>query len=439
MAIRRPRLRLLFCAGTPPVGGRVFSLPVGQTLLGRSLPAPHREILLPDDSVLSSVHARLTVSGEDHRVTVEDLGSKNGTFVERQKLARGAGPLELKAGQVLRAGGSLFVLTYEPAQAPDGKVQELVGDSLAVRALRARIEKLASEPVPVLILGDTGTGKEVIAAALHALSGRPGEVLALNCAAIPEDLAESELFGHTDRAFTDAKKRLGVFVSAHGKTLFLDEIADLPETLQPKLLRALEEGKVKPVGSDTLVDAAPRLVAATHQDLAALVEAGGFRRDLYNRLAHFVLKVPPLRERREDILPILLARSRSLPSLTPDLVEDLLLYRWPGNVRELLAVAERLRIDGDSEELREHLRRPFRSPGSAPEIELPTVNSPGGTVPTRPYRLPTPSQERLMELLRQHLGTVATVASVLGVSRRQVQRWMERYGLDPDAFRHPHS
>ena len=439
MAVRRPRLRLLFSAGGQPAAGRVFSLPTGQTLLGRKLPAPHREILLTEDAALSSVHARLTVSGDAYRVTVEDLGSKNGTFIERQKLAPGAAPSTLGAGQILRAGGSLFVLTYEPAQAPDGKVPALLGDSLAVRALRARIVKLAAESVPVLVLGETGTGKEVVAAAVHTLSGRPGELLALNCAAIAENLAESELFGHADRAFTDAKKRLGAFASAHGRTLFLDEIADLPESIQPKLLRALEEGKVRPVGSDADVDAAPRLVAATHQDLEGLVEAGEFRRDLYNRLAHFVLKIPPLRERREDILPILFAHGRALPALTPDLVEELLLYSWPGNVRELLAVAERLRIDGDSEELRAHLRRPPHPRDSSEESDDLPDEPKGALTPARPYRLPTPPRAQLVELLTEHMGTVAAVANSLRVSRRQVQRWMDRYDLSPDAFRRPHS
>lgn len=442
MAVRRPRLRLLFSAGGPPVMRRVFSLPTGQTLLGRKLPSPHREILLPEDAALSSVHARLTVSGDTYRVTIEDLGSKNGTFIERQKLAPGAPPSTLEAGQVLRVGGSLFVLTYEPAQAPDGKVPQLIGESLEVRALRARITKLAAESVPVLVLGETGTGKEVVAAALHRLSGRPGELLALNCAAIAENLAESELFGHTDRAFTDAKKRLGIFASAHERTLFLDEIADLPESLQPKLLRALEEGKVRPVGSDISIDAAPRLVAATHQDLEGLVEDGEFRRDLYNRLAHFVLKIPPLRERREDILPILFGNGRELPALRPDLVEDLLLYDWPGNVRELLAVAERLRIEADTEELRAHLRRPSRLRGSGEEIDaLPgdPKGAPAAPAPARPYRFPTPSRAQLVQLLSEHQGTVAAVANALRVSRRQVQRWMARHNLSPDAFRHPHS
>jgi DNA-binding NtrC family response regulator len=440
LIIRRPRLRLLYTAKRVCRAGHVFSLPSGPTLIGRKLPEPHREIVLADDSTLSSVHTRMVVTEDEQRVMVTDLGSKNGTFIGRRAVPQGDGALELRDGEVLRVGGSFFVLRYEPAHTPDATIPTLLGDSLAMRALRARIEKLAPESMPVLLLGETGTGKDVVANALHVHSGRQGELVALNCAAIPEQLAESELFGHVAHAFNNARRRPGAFVSAHEKTLFLDEIADLPEETQPKFLRALEEGRVRPVGSDTSVIARPRIVAATYQNLQALVDAKEFRPDLYNRLAHVVLRLPPLRERREDILPILMQAGRASDVLPPDLIEDLLLYDWPGNVRELLVVAERLRIEGDSEELRDLLRQP--RPAQPREVEsLPepltdaTSSSPSQSSRSRPYRLPMPTRDQLITLLQKHNGTVRSVAQDLSCSRRQIQRWMEHYQIDADLFR----
>ncbi len=440
LIIRRPRLRLLYTAKRICRTSHVFSLPAGPTLIGRKLPPPHREIVLAEDTTLSGVHTRLVVTEDEQRVMVTDLGSKNGTSIGRREVPNGEAALELRDGEVLRVGGTFFLLRYEPAQAPDAAIPTLLGDSLAIRALRARIEKLSPESMPVLLLGETGTGKDVVANALHVHSGRPGELVALNCAAIPEQLAESELFGHVAYAFTNARRRPGAFVSAHERTLFLDEIADLPEEIQPKFLRALEEGKVRPVGSDTPVIARPRIVAATHQNLQVLVDAKEFRPDLYNRLAHAVLRLPPLRERREDILPILVQAGRASDALPPDLIEDLLLYDWPGNVRELLAVAERLRVEGDSEELRDLLRQPRTAqPHEAASLPEPlidgTSSSPSARSRSRPYRLAVPARDHLIALLQQHNGTVMAVAEELSCSRRQIQRWMEYYSIEADLFR----
>jgi two-component system response regulator HydG len=236
---------------------------------------------------------------------------------------------------------------------PSLTAQRLLGDSPSMRHLRALIERVASARTPVLITGETGTGKELVALAIHADGPRgEGPFVAVNCAALPEALLESELFGHTRGAFTGAaQSRRGLFAEAHQGTVFLDEIGDMPLPLQAKLLRVLQSGEVRQVGSETarLVDV--RCVAATHKDLARLVEKGLFREDLFFRLDVLQVAVPPLRDRVEDI-PILidhfLARSleqapRSpLAGFEPEAMQAVLRYGWPGNVRQLENLVERL-------------------------------------------------------------------------------------------------
>jgi DNA-binding NtrC family response regulator len=229
----------------------------------------------------------------------------------------------------------------------------LVGRSTAMRAVFEMVARIADADVPVLLTGETGTGKTTIAAALHARSQRASApFVAVNCAAIPEQLLESELFGHTRGAFTGATQASqGLFAEADQGTLFLDEIGELQPALQAKLLHVIERGVVRPIGGTRERRVHTRILAATNLDLAAAVRAGEFREDLYYRLALIVLEIPPLRDRREDI-PLLVEQSlesarRRYPTAVPRRVGDevmaaFLAYRWPGNVRELAHLIERL-------------------------------------------------------------------------------------------------
>ena len=234
--------------------------------------------------------------------------------------------------------------TDRPAADAPGRFG-MIGESDAMQRVFERIERVADADVPVLIQGETGTGKELVAQAMHDRSRRArGPFVAVNCAAVPPNLLESELFGHVRGAFTDAvRDRAGHFVEADGGTLFLDEIGDMPLQMQAKLLRVLQEGEVRPVGGSKTVRVDVRVVAATHRDLAAMCREGGFREDLYFRLAVVEVALPPLRERGGDAALIAtqlvdrLARDvgRPAPSLSPAALRALAAWRWPGNVREL--------------------------------------------------------------------------------------------------------
>lgn len=437
----RPRLRLLYSPITGIAKSRLHSLPIGQTWIGRELAPSQEGITVSDDPGVSSVHAVIEVTDNDYHVRIADWRSKNGTYIGRTRIAGNKEWHPIKEGDLLRVGSTFFMLRNEPSQVADAEVPSLIGVSRAIRELRARIARLAVEVVPVLLSGETGTGKEVVARALHQLSKRSGEFIAINCAAIPESLAESELFGHAERSFTGAHARLGVFRRAHRGTLFLDEIGDMAQELQSKLLRVLEDRLVTPVGSDRPVPVDVRIIAATHHDLRADADAGSFRSDLHARLAHLQLDLPPLRARREDVLPLLLhAWAEAAEVLRAELVQELLLYDWPQNVREVLSIAERLRIDGVTAVLETLQRR--RNPSASVRIEAEDAESsdsgstrPVSPPPSRPYRLQVPTKEQLESLLDKYLGTVRSVAEELKCSRRQVQRWLELHDLDADKFR----
>ncbi|QRK04774.1 sigma-54-dependent Fis family transcriptional regulator [Archangium violaceum] len=238
-----------------------------------------------------------------------------------------------------------------------GALGSLIGRSAPMRTLYELVERVAHSDAPVLVRGESGSGKELVARALHSEGlRRQGPFVAVNCTALPHALLESELFGHVKGAFTGATTaRRGLFVEADGGTLFLDEIGDMPPELQAKLLRVLEDGEVRAVGADGARDVDVRIVAATHQDLEARVKEGRFRADLFYRLNVVSLRIPPLRERREDI-PMLVehfvaqARARNtrspVTSLAPEVLAELVRMPWPGNVRELENLVERLVVLG---------------------------------------------------------------------------------------------
>jgi DNA-binding NtrC family response regulator len=230
-------------------------------------------------------------------------------------------------------------------------LEELVGESAAIRSVRELVARIAPSDSTVLISGESGTGKEVVARALHRGSSRvSGPFVAVNCAALPEHLLESELFGHVRGAFTDARSnRVGLFAQASGGTLFLDEVGEIPLSVQPKLLRALEDRRVRPVGGDRETEVDVRIVAATNRDLRALADEGRFREDLYFRLAVMEVEIPPLRARGHDVLLIAQRElekratraGKEMRGFAPEAAQVLLSYPFPGNVRELQNTIER--------------------------------------------------------------------------------------------------
>ena len=377
-----------------------------------------------NDNRVSRLHVTVTRAGSG--VVLLD-SSTNGTFVEGRRVQSATA----EDGDVVRVGESFLLVRAEHDDADDADVPGLSGVSRAMRALRTEVALVARSMAPVVILGESGTGKELVARAIHALSKRPGELVPVNCAAIPETLAESTLFGHVAGSFTGAKSDSpGLFRAAHRGTLFLDEIGEIPAVVSAKLLRVLEDGVVAPVGSTRGTPVDVRVVAATHRELGADVVSGKFRGDLYARLAAIVVRTPPLRERREDILPLL---TRALEGaghdarvpLDGDLVEALLLHPWRFNVRELLRVAEELALRGrgkarlDLELVASRLEPLARDEASAPVSERPSDG------PDQE----SPSAEQVRELWERHGGNVTRIARALGRSRRQVARYLDAQGL----------
>jgi two-component system response regulator AtoC len=306
--------------------------------------------------------------------------------------------------------------------------EELLGESPAMGKLRALVGRVAAADAPVLITGETGAGKELVARAIHRRGAHPeGPFVAVNCAALPEALLESELFGHARGAFTDARAaRVGLFVQAHGGTLFLDEISELSPSLQPKLLRALQERCVRPVGGSEEVPFDARLIAATNRDLEAAVEAGRFREDLFFRLDVLPIAVPPLRARGNDVL--LLAQhfareyaertGRSALGLSRAAAEMLCDYAWPGNVRELQNAIERAGALADhdhllAEDLPERIRNHRRNDALA-------TDDPAALVP-----LEVVEQRYVARVLEATGGNKTLAARILGVDRKTLYRKLE--------------
>jgi DNA-binding NtrC family response regulator len=311
----------------------------------------------------------------------------------------------------------------------EGAAEELLGESDAMRRLRALVLRVARSDAPVLVKGETGTGKELVARAIHRHGARPdGPFVAINCATLPETLLESELFGHARGAFTDARAaRTGLFVQASGGTLFLDEIGELARALQPKLLRALQERCVRPVGAAEEVPFDARLVAATNRDLESAVEEGRFREDLFFRLDVLPVEVPPLRARGGDVL--LLAQhfarqyatriGRPALGLSRAAAERLGDYDWPGNVRELQNAIERATAlcdhdlilpDDLPERIRGHRRAPTLLAGDDPSALVP---------------LEVVEQRYIAHVLAATGGNKTLAARILGVDRKTLYRRLE--------------
>ena len=431
----RPTLRLVYSGESGIVSAAPIVLAPGLTGIGRDPAASAtKAIQLPSDHRASRSHAR--VHREGRAVRIVDEQSKNGTFVNGRRIDQA--PLE--DGDVLRVGDSFFIHRLETAPAGDThdtSLSSLVGVSPIARALRQRLTALASERATVLLLGESGTGKEVAARALHELSRRPGPFIAVNCGALPNELAESLLFGHTAGAYSGAQKsQSGFFRAADRGTLLLDEIGDLPLALQPKLLRALEEHAVTPVGATSPIPCDVRIVAATHRELIRAVKMQEFRGDLYARIAEIPVMLPPLRQRREDVLPLFLhAATDAAARLTPRLVAALLSHAFPYNIRELFKIVSQLRVDTPAGEPYDLLPIVDRLGESEQDSESSDSKSEDAIRLNPESRIPAPSREALTALLTRHRGNISSLARAMGRSRRQIDRWLEGAELDGKDFR----
>ncbi len=317
-------------------------------------------------------------------------------------------------------------------------IGRIIGESEALRTVLAQIEQAAAIDVTVLIRGETGTGKELAARAVHAASDRRrGPLVCVNCAAIPEALLASELFGHVRGSFTGAlRDKKGVFEEARGGIVFLDEIGDLEPTAQVKLLRALQEREIRRVGGDQTISIDVRVVSATNRDLAALVAAGEFREDLYYRLRVFELSMPPLRQRSGDLAVLvprfieeLAARhDRPVRSIAPEAMACIERYRWPGNVRELRNAIEHAFVTVEGAEIRaENLPPELRGPAIPPAVpgdeRGPSMAGHGDDEEAE--------RSRIVAVLRKTGGRKSAAATLLGMSRVTLWKRIKKYGINP--------
>ncbi|MBI3185873.1 MAG: sigma 54-dependent Fis family transcriptional regulator [Myxococcales bacterium] len=393
-----------------PGKGAAARLEAGTIRIGSD---PSCDLVLPDRSV-SRVH--LTAELLRGAVRVRDAGSRNGTLFLGAKIAEARIPI----GGTVKVGRT--TLRFSPATSglepsERDELGGLIGGSVPMRQLFAQLERLGPQSTTVLVQGETGTGKEAIARALHALSpGAAGPFLVFDCASVNPNLIESELFGHAKGAFSGAERaRPGALESASGGTLFLDEVGELPLELQPKLLRALESREFKRVGDNAVRRASARFIAATHRDLAAEAKAGRFRLDLYYRLAVATVRAPPLRERPEDIAPLAAHFARQAHgaefSLSATTLAMLQADPWHGNVRELRNAVERaLALGSPSETAASSRAEPAFKEARAEVL----------------HRF---ERDYLAGLLAKHKDNVSAAARAAKLSRTQFYRLLQRHGL----------
>lgn len=387
--------------------------------------AAQNDIVLSDDYA-SSRHLQIEAMEDGFKVI--DLNSTNGTIVKGQKIRESV----IQSGEEILIGKTHLILAWQEGVEKITPHQEthfcgLVGQSPSMRKLFAQIERVAATPMTVLIQAETGCGKELVARSLHDLSGRRDKpYVVINCGAIASNLIESELFGHEKGAFTGAQsRRVGAFEEANEGTLFLDEVAELPLELQPKLLRALENRTIKRVGHNQEVPVDVRVIAATHRNLAREVKEGRFREDLYYRLFVIPLSIPPLRERREDISLLANYFLKQLDfqgekQFLPEALAELVKYDWPGNVRELKNIVSRaLVFSGDEKMI---------GPGSLSMVNL---SDSVPVVMTSPTGKPLEDfeKQKILEVLQLASGNKTKAAQMLGIAKSTLFKKLHDYGL----------
>jgi DNA-binding NtrC family response regulator len=402
--------------------------------------------LVLTDTTVSRHHVAITATVRGH--LVRDLGSTNGTTINDVKIERGY----LAPAATIAIGNTR--LRFEPAggeEAPalskENRWGRALGTSAAMRRIFAMLPKLAEADATILIEGETGTGKTLLANAIHEASPRAKKpFVVVDCGAIPPNLIESELFGHEKGSFTGATNaRIGAFEAAKGGTVFLDEIGELPLDMQPKLLRALEDRMVKRIGGNDQIKLDIRIIAATNRDLRSEINRGRFRSDLYYRLNTFKVRVPPLRDRRDDI-PLLVADFYSQLSQTGDappaeLIADFVRHQWPGNVRELRAAVERTVLLGDPtvwRELAEEYAPSHADPASfAPAPAAPDQNDPrfASGVSFRVAKERAVGEwerEYVRALIGAHGGNLSRAARAVRMDRNHLRELLVRHRIRSD-------
>ena len=402
------------------------------------------------DSKVSGLHCEIRL--EDRGYRLRDLDSTNGTYVSGLRI----NDVYIQPGTQIALGGTRIKFeplgeTVEIELADTDRYGSMIGRSVKMRELFARLAKLARTDTTVLVTGETGAGKELVAEALHDYSPRAqGAFVVLDCGSIPPNLIESELFGHERGAFTGATSSYaGAFERAHGGTVFLDEIGELTLAMQPKLLRVLERKEVRRVGGTKTLEVDIRVVAATNRDLGVEVNRGRFREDLYYRLAVARVHVPPLRDRKDD-LPLLIEHilantpGGEAAQIAQETVDLMTKHDWPGNVRELRNVIERAVLLSETPETQDALRRtPAAAPRAEPSVSVTpsqTATAADGmmTVPvdvTIPFKnakqtvISEFERRYISRLLAQHDGNISAAARAAGIDRMSIHKMLHRLGL----------
>jgi DNA-binding NtrC family response regulator len=415
-------------AGERAKGGAVYQVDIGPetNVVGRNEACD----LVLEDRKVSAVHMELVAT--ERGVRVRDLGSRNGTFMGGARVSE----IYLLKPARLTCGDTVLEFTPrlpERVSVPDAAdFGPLVGKSAAMRTVFDRLRKTAPTELSVLIMGETGTGKELVAQAIHTASARAGHpFVVVDCGAIPASLAESALFGHERGSFTGAvERRVSPFLEADGGTVFLDELGELPVDVQPKLLRALAEQRIKAVGSNIYKSVNVRVIAATRRDLVREVNVGTFRSDLFFRVAQIRIELPALRSRLED-LPVLVQRMMNdmgdkdaYERTTVDSLERLMRHDWPGNVRELrnvVAVALAFSKDGPID-LAQHLA-PMGQAGDIAPMRARTFQDAKREVLARFER------EYFSALFAECAGNVSEIGRRAAMERAHVRGYLRRHGI----------
>lgn len=387
--------------------------------------------ILVQDPTVSRLHAELDPRRDG--VWIRDLGSKNGTFVNDMLVTA----VRLPDGAKVQVGTTVFGVRYANEASPvavwpEEQFGPLVGRSTRMRELFLQLSRIAPSESTVLVHGETGTGKELVARAIHEASPRRnGPYVVVDCASLAENLLEAELFGYARGAFTGAvSSRNGAIQEAEGGTVFLDEIGELPLAMQPKLLRAIESRTVRRIGEATHRPVNVRFVSATHRDLREMVNAGGFREDLYFRLAVLVVDIPALRERPDDI-PLLvqhLLGPDAKHGVDPELVRELTSRPWLGNVRELRNFVERARALGANAAVASLPTTVAKVPNSASQAFPPvTIDEPFKDL--RERWLNHFEREYLVALMARHGHNVSAMATAAGLDRTYIHRLLRKHQL----------